>query len=95
MYATITELVFRSPEALRQATRNIAALLPEIRQLPGFCSLSMIQTETLSATLVTIYESQVAMEEGSEQLRPRVAQALGPHVAGAPHRAGGTVLVHS
>ncbi len=95
MYATITELSFRSPDAIRQATRNIEALLPEMRQLPGFRSLSMIQTETLTATIVTIYDSQAALVEGSEQLRPQVAQAISPFVAGAPQRAGGAVLVQS
>jgi hypothetical protein len=95
MYATITELSFRSPEAFRQATQNIEALLPAMRQLPGFHSLSMIQTETLSATIVTIYDSRTALEEGSEQLRSQVAQAISPHVGGAPQRIGGTVLVHS
>jgi heme-degrading monooxygenase HmoA len=95
MYATITELSFKSPDAIRQATRNIEALLPDMRQLAGFRSLSMIQTESLSATIVTIYDSQAALEEGSAQLRPQVAQAIGPHVAGAPQRVGGAVLIQS
>lgn len=94
MYATITELSFRSPEAIRQATHNIEALLPEMRQLAGFRSLSMIQTEALSATIVTIYDSRAELEEGSEQLRSQVAQAISPYVGGAPQRVGGTVVVH-
>lgn len=95
MHATITELSFKSPDAIRQAVRNIEALLPEVRQLPGFRSLAMIQTDALAATLVTIYDSEAALEEGSARLRPHVAQAIGPHVAGAPQRTAGTVLLHS
>jgi quinol monooxygenase YgiN len=95
MYATITELTFRSPDAIRQAARNIEALLPTMRQLPGFHSISMIQTDTLSATMVTIYESREALEEGSAQLRSQVGQAVSPLVAGAPQRTVGTVLMHS
>jgi heme-degrading monooxygenase HmoA len=95
MYATITELSFKSPDALRQAAGNIEALLPAMRQLPGFHSISMIQTETLSATMVTVYDSREDLEEGSAQLRTPVAQAIGPLVAGALRRAGGTVLMHS
>jgi hypothetical protein len=94
MYATITELSFRSPDSLQQATRNLGDLLPEARQLAGFRALYVVQTDVYAAAMVTIYDSQADLEEGSAQLRPQVAQAVGPFVSGAPRRVAGPVLLH-
>lgn len=95
MYATVTELSFKSTDDLAQATTKLHQLLAAARQLPGFRSLHVIQTEENAAVMVTVYDSVADSESGSSQLRPRIAEAIGPHVVSFPRRVAGTVILHS
>jgi hypothetical protein len=92
MHATITELVFKSPDARQQATEALAALFAEARELDGVEHACLVQTGELTATLLTFYASKSAAETASARLRPQLTEAIGARVAGPPRRVAGEVV---
>jgi len=94
MYATLTTLTFKSPHDRTQAASNPADILPQMRQLPGFHALTLIEREAATATMVTLYGSEEEAVSGADRLRPHLTEAVGPHLTGPPERAAGMVLLH-
>jgi len=83
-FGTMTRLSFGDPEAADRATTRLQGLLRDAARRKGFTSGHLVRAAEAELLLITFYASQTAAEELSDELRPRLAGAIGPLVVGPP-----------
>lgn len=93
-FGTVTRLSFDGAEATAEAVTGLAELLDEAAGRYGFVAGHLLRADEAELILVTVYSSEAAAESLSAELRPRMAETVGPLVRQPPDRSEGDV-VHS
>jgi hypothetical protein len=91
-FGTVTRLAFRDPDATGEATNRLRALLDEVANREELSAGYLLRVAENELILVTMYSSESAAESLSAELRPRLAEMIGPLVEGSPNRAAGAVV---
>jgi hypothetical protein len=92
-FGTVTRLAFRDSDATEEAADGLRGLLEEVAEREEFSAGHLLRVADDELILVTIYASEGAAESLSAELRPRLAEVIGPLVEGPPDRAAGKVVV--
>jgi hypothetical protein len=85
-------LELTSDERVGAVVRDLGRLLIEARELDGFHDCYVMRTGPYELTMITIYDSEAASHTASDQLRPKLAAAIGPEVARPPERVTGEIV---
>ncbi len=93
MYGTTTRLRLKGERDLHAAIRALEQLVSEARSIAGFRECYVLHTEVHELTMVTIYASEEDANAVMGQLRPKLTEKIGPHIAAPPERAAGNVVV--
>jgi hypothetical protein len=95
MYATITKLQIKAEEQAVEAVEGLNELLAEVGGLAGRLQSRVVRSGPRELVMVTVYESEAAAAAAGDQMRPKLAQRIGPMVTGAPDRWSGPVVAAS
>jgi hypothetical protein len=91
-FGTVTTLSFSGAKATDEAIEGLGALLDEASDRDGFTAGHLLRVSEAELILVTIYASEEAADSLSAELRPRLAEVIGPLVEGPPDRAAGALV---
>jgi hypothetical protein len=91
MHATITTLRIPNAAARAGALDQLAVLVRTAGSLAGVVTACVVETGHDEITMVTVYADEAAAEAASDELRPALAEAIGPLVSGPPERRAGSV----
>jgi hypothetical protein len=94
-YATVTVLTFTDAQAKHRALAALADLIAAANDLPGFERCQVMDSGPTQAIMITLYASRSAAEEASAAVRPHLGAAIGSHVAEAPQRWAGQLVLDS
>ena len=94
MYANIRHRTFHPGTAAEAAKQIEAGMVPTISKVPGFISLTIVQTGEDMLTTIGLFETQAAAEAAGPQVVAWVNQHLSASVAGPAEITNGLVAVH-
>jgi hypothetical protein len=93
MYATVTRLTASDEAHRERLTDGLASLLDDVADAPELLGAYVLATGEREVALVTVYASESAAELLGARFRPRLAERVGPHLAGPPQRLAGPVVM--
>jgi hypothetical protein len=93
MHATVTRLRFQSDEGAEAAETALRRVIDGLRTTLGVRDCYVVETAARVLVLFTAYDSQAKADAASASMRPMIAAAVGPLVAGTPSRSEGRVVV--
>jgi hypothetical protein len=92
MHATVTRLRFESDEGIAAAAAALRTMIAGLPKTVGIRDCYVVEAGARELILLTVYTSAADANATSASMRPAIAAAVGPLVAGPPSRSEGRVL---
>jgi hypothetical protein len=93
MHATVTRLTFQRDERVEAAEAALRQVIDGLPTTLGVRDCYIVMTAARELVLFTAYDSEAKADAASASVRPAIAAAVGPLVAGTPSRSEGRVVV--
>lgn len=93
MYASIAVWTFRDQPSEDVIQRTERDAVDPFSKLPGFFSYDAVRTGDLDITTFHVWDMHEHADGAMRQVAPTLQQAIGGHLAGAPVRSGGDVVI--
>jgi len=95
MHAVVNKLTLGRPFDNELLQKIDSAFYPLVRTVQGFIDMRVVGVSDAEAIILVFFDSQEALEKGSELAAPWFAENIRPYLGGPVQRSTGEIISHS